>query len=93
MKLLKETTKARYSNTQLLKHLDRLSDFVSDYNEDNVCPLRIDLAYGSVHKFDFDANAYYFRCSADDRDSILDLVNRYSAIVERLNELQIPKLN
>jgi len=91
MKLLNETTKARYSNTQLLKHLDRLSDFVSQYNGTGTAPLRIDFAFGTLFKYDYDAKCYYFECSIDDRDNILDLINTYSAHVKFIKTHNMPK--
>ena len=92
MKLLKETTKARYSNTQLLNHLDRLSDFVAQYNEKNVRPLRFDWAYGKVYKYDFDAKCYRFECSELNRDSILDLIDTYSFHVKNIKKWNMPKI-
>ena len=92
MKLLKETTKARYSNTQLLKHLDRLSDFVAQYNETGTAPLRIDFACGKLFKYDFDANCYYFECSELNRDCILDLIDTYSFHVKNIKKWNMPKI-
>ena len=92
MRLLKETTKARYSNTQLLNHLDRLSDFVSKYNENQTTPLRFDWACGKVYKFDFDAKCYYFECTDYNRACILDLIETYSFHVKNIKKWNMPKI-
>ena len=86
MKLLKETTLKAYSRQRctsaLLRHLDRLSDFVSQYNETETAPLRIDMQFGTVFKYDFDANCYRFECTTEDKSQILDLISKYSAHVK-----------
>ena len=83
MKLLKETTKARYSNAQLLNHLDRLSDFLPQTfgNFKGVSPVRIDWAYSKVYLFDYDNDCYRFECSTLNRDRVLQLIDRCSSWV------------
>lgn len=88
MKLLKESTIKRYSNKQLLKHLDRLSDFVNEKLSPagTPAPLRIDYAYGKVYKYDFlTSDSYCFECSTEDRDYIISLIKRYSNHVSFYN--------
>jgi len=92
MKLLKETTKARYSNTQLLKHLDRLSDFIAQYNySKGIAPMRIDWAYSKVFTFDYDNDCYVFECSTLNRDRVLQLIDRYSTHVRFIKTHNMPK--
>lgn len=88
MKLLKENTIKRYTNKQLLKHLDRLSTFVNEKLSPAgwPAPLRIDYAYGKVYKYDYSlSDSYCFECSTEDRDHIISLIKRYSNHVSFYN--------
>jgi len=95
MKLLKESTIKRYSNKQLLKHLDRLSDHFEKLNPAGTpAPLRIDYSYGKVYKYDFlNLSGYHFECSTEDRDYIISLIKRYSNHVSFFTSYQASTKN
>lgn len=65
MKPLKPTTITRYTNKQLIKHLDRLLDQFTD------APYRVGLnAVLELH-----ANAYVWFCSDANTDAIIEAIN------------------
>ena len=64
MKRLKDSTIKRYSNKQLVKHLDRLLDLF------DLAPFRLS-GCGEVFEYDPANNAYIFSFDTEDRDTLI----------------------
>ena len=67
MTKLKHTTIRRYTNKQILRHLDR---FLS---HQEAPALRI--TYDTIYQYDSSSHAYYPALSTHDRDDILEALN------------------
>ena len=80
-KPLKETTIQRYSNKQILKHLDR---FMSKHL--TIAPFRIDFSFNEVRLYDSIDRAYFYFCSTEDRTAILEALNTVYKIYN-INEI------
>ena len=64
MKRLKTSTIKRYSNKQLVRHLDRLLDLF------DLAPFRL-TGCGKVFEYDLSNNSYFFSFTTEDRDTLI----------------------
>ena len=74
MKRLKETTIAKYSNDQLITHLDRLQDKLTE-------PLYRVTACNTIFAYDRSDRIYFFECSNTNREAIIECIrNTWNAL-------------
>ena len=68
-KRLKETTITKYTNKQILKHLDRLLDLFDD------APFRIDEVHGRIYILSSRKDTYLYFCCFWNRENILNALD------------------
>lgn len=68
-KRLKETTIAKYSNKQLINHLDRLQDKLTE-------PLYRVTACNTIFAYDRLDRIYFFECSNTNREAIIECIRK-----------------
>ncbi len=70
MNKLKQTTINKYSNKQLMRHLDRLDDHAIE--KTGLCVYRVDFQNGQIHKTAGDH--YFFYCCDSSRQEIISAI-------------------
>lgn len=70
MKRLKQSTIKAYTNTQLIKHLDRLDDL--HITQKGASFFRVDFSTGEIYKDH--GESFLFYCDDNSRDAILNAI-------------------